>query len=228
MSAPSTAIAGLYAILDLPYPHPLDPAALAEAMIAGGARVLQLRAKHLSLEAQREQLRALGPLCAAAGVPLFVNDELALAREGLEGVSGVHLGQGDLHRLGSDPARARAELRRSNSMLGVSTHTLDQLRESLARTAPDYVGFGPVFATRTKARPDPVVGLARLARAVSSSPVPVVAIGGIDPERARGVAATGAAALAAIGALVGSTLDEVRERCEAISRAFDPSATPLI
>lgn len=213
-------IAGLYAILDWPDPHGLAPTTLAEAMIAGGAQVLQLRAKQATQRELSELIASLGPICAAAEVPLIVNDALELAEARPPGLSGVHLGQGDLHRLGSDHEARRAALRAAGLTLGISTHDLDQLRITYAALAPDYLGFGPVFPTASKANPDPTVGLAGLRSACAQSPIPVVAIGGIGVETAASVAAAGAAAVAAIGALRGSSPDAVRERCCALAAAF--------
>jgi thiamine-phosphate pyrophosphorylase len=81
--------------------------------------------------------------------------------------------------------------------VGVSTHSLAQARAAVAGGA-DYIGFGPVFATRSKLRPDPVVGIAGLAEVVAAVPVPVVAIGGISRAQLGQVIATGAAAAAVI------------------------------
>jgi len=111
------------------------------------------------------------------------------------GADGVHLGQDDLE------PRAVRSLLSPGTLLGVSTHDLEQLRR--ARDEPvDYVAIGPVFATRSKAEPDPVVGLAtvRAARALTSRPL--IAIGGITEDNARSVAEAGADGLAVISALL--------------------------
>ena len=85
--------------------------------------------------------------------------------------------------------------------IGISTHDLGQVRAACAAGA-DYLGFGPVFTTTTKEHPDPVQGLAGLRAAVAAAgDRPVVAIGGITPDRAAAVYATGAAAICAIGAV---------------------------
>lgn len=215
-------VTGVYAIVDLPYPHPLAPAEIARALIAGGARLVQLRAKRASHDERRRWAEALGATCQTADVPLIINDDLALAESGLAGVAGVHLGQADLVLLGADAnarARRRERLRESGLALGLSTHDLDQLREAQA-LAPEYVGFGPVFSTTNKRNPDPVVGLEGLARACGESTIPVVAIGGIDPGRAPELARAGASAVAAIGALVGESVEIIRARTLALVRAF--------
>jgi thiamine-phosphate pyrophosphorylase len=216
-------VAGVYAILDLPHPSPLAPEEIAAALMTGGARMLQLRAKRASPQQRRAWAVALAEPCAAAGVPLIINDDLELAESGVPGISGVHLGQSDLGSLGSDlhsRQRRRERLRACGLALGVSTHDLAQLHEIARVLAPDYVGFGPVFATASKRDPEPTVGLDELARACGESPVPVVAIGGIDSARALQVATTGAAAIAAIGALHGETVESIRERTAALVRGF--------
>ncbi|PRQ03567.1 Thiamine-phosphate synthase [Enhygromyxa salina] len=217
----SIQIRGLYAIVDLPHRDGLDPIVVVDAMIEGGASVVQLRSKHAPLDPV--VVRALGLRCHAGGVPLIINDELELAEAGELGVAGVHLGQTDLARLGGTPderRRRRASLREAGLVLGISTHSCAQLRTTCDELDPDYVGFGPVFATGTKANPEPVVGLAGLEAACAASAVPVVAIGGIGLDDALDLARRGAAAIAVIGALTGPSPERIRERALALSRAF--------
>jgi len=178
---------GPYAILDIDSleARGLDVAPAAQAMLGGGASLLQLRAKGRSARKILAWLEALVPLAKEAGVPLFVNDRADLAA--VAGAPGVHVGQDDLPV--TEVRRLFPELR-----VGVSTHSLAQLEAALAER-PDYVAFGPIFPTRSKAQPDPVVGLELLARAATlatAAGVPLVAIGGIDSRNAHQVRATGA------------------------------------
>ncbi|HLT40083.1 MAG TPA: thiamine phosphate synthase [Enhygromyxa sp.] len=222
MRRPPLTIAGVYAILDFPYPHSLAPSEVARAVIDGGAKLVQVRAKSADAVERRRLVEAIAGPCSAAGIPLIVNDDLELAESGIEGVVGVHLGQTDLARLGADArsrTRRREQLRDRGLALGVSTHDLVQLRAALTLD-PDYVGFGPVFATTSKVDTDPVVSLEGLARACDQSQVPVVAIGGIDCSRAGLVGRAGASAIAAIGALTGGTVETIRARTFALARAF--------
>jgi thiamine-phosphate pyrophosphorylase len=220
---------GLYAILDLPHRLGLDPITVVGALLDGGAGVIQLRSKHARLE--RELVCQLGGCCAAAGVPMILNDDLELALAGIDGVTGVHLGQGDLDRLGlsaGEGQRKRELLRERGLWLGVSTHDVAQLHDTIVMLAPDYVGFGPVFATGSKSEHEPVVGLDGLARACAATTVPVVAIGGIGQQHVAEIASIGVAAIAVIGALIpgpheGEPVEIIRARCFALTQAFQLS-----
>jgi len=188
---PMAAIRGFYAIVDLgPSDEPGTARRQAAALLEGGASVLQLRMKHAPAGLFLACARALLPACRRAGVPLVVNDRLdvALATR----ADGVQLGQDDLPAAG---ARRLAP----GMLVGISTHDLAQARAAAAAGA-DYIGFGPVFPTRTKERPEPVVGVGGLAAVCAAVALPVVAIGGITAETAPTVIAAGAAAVAAIEA----------------------------
>ena len=171
---------GLYAIVDvatLARIH-LSVEDVVRSIIEARPAALQLRAKDLPPREMLQLLRALHPICRTAGVPLFANDRADLAV--LAGCEGVHVGQEDLpvatiHRIA--PA-----LR-----VGISTHTAEQARRALA-DRPDYIAFGPVFETTSKSQPDPLVGLETLRAVAAVCPVPVVAIGGINLERAPDIA----------------------------------------
>jgi len=182
----------LYAIVD-----PLDtgqhPVALAEALLAGGARCLQLRWKPAPPRDVLEAARAIRLLAHAAGALFLVNDRPDLAI--LAAADGVHLGQDDL------PLAAARRVLGPGRVVGLSTHDPDQARRA-ADAGADYVAVGPVYATTSKANALAPRGLdlVRAARAVV--PCPLVAIGGIDATSAPDVIAAGADAVAMIGALV--------------------------
>lgn len=187
---------GLYPIFDLGPALRADQApALLEAAIAAGVRMVQLRAKALGAGAFLASAKVLAPIAAAHGVDLIINDRPDVAA--LSEARGVHLGQEDL-----PPAVAR-RLLPPPALIGVSTHDLRQVEQAKAEGVADYLGFGPVFPTRSKERPDPVVGLALLAEAVRlAAPLPVVAIGGIDERNLREIRATGASGAAVISAFL--------------------------
>jgi thiamine-phosphate pyrophosphorylase len=182
----------LYAIVD-PLDTGRDPVALAQALLAGGARCLQLRLKAASAHDVLLAARAIAAHARAAGALFFVNDRADLARAA--GADGVHLGQEDL-----PPAAARRVLG-PGKLVGVSTHDLDELHAAVAAGA-DYVGVGPIHATTSKANPLAPRGLALLHAARAATSCPIVAIGGLGPANARDARDAGADAVAMIGALV--------------------------
>src|SRR4029079_16040515 len=137
-----------YAILDAT-PELLDDAlalaARAERLLAAAPCCLQLRASAAGAGALESAARLLVPLCRAARVPFCVNDRLDVALA--VGADVVHLGQDDLPL--ADAQRVRAAAGRSGLTIGFSTHTADQAIAAAAAGA-DYIGFGPVFGTRSK------------------------------------------------------------------------------
>ena len=197
MTAP--ALRGYYAILDVRGAELDLEAELArgEELLAARPCCLQLRAKQLGGRDLLALARGLVATCRRAGVLSCVNDRLDVAL--IAGADMVHVGQDDLPLADVHAVLARVRGAGVDGRLavGVSTHSLAQARAAVAGGA-DYIGFGPVFATRSKLRPDPVVGIAGLAEVVAQVPVPVVAIGGITRAQLGQVVATGAAAAAVI------------------------------
>jgi thiamine-phosphate diphosphorylase len=206
---PAAAISGFYAVLDR------DDEALARALVAdGGARVLQVRLKPRGSAVAADAgdvvrvARMARRICDEVGAALVINDrvDIALAVRG----DGVHLGQTDLS------IRDARRVAGDRLFIGISTHDPDQVRAARAAGA-DYLGFGPVFATATKANPDVVQGLDGLRAAVAlAGPIPVVAIGGITADRVAEIYEVGARAACAIGA-VNDALD-VADAARAMSR----------
>lgn len=213
-------IRGLYAIADDDPRWKRDPLEQGRAALAGGARLLQLRVKHATDRQALAWARALREHAGAHGALFFVNDrfDLALAAD----ADGVHLGQEDLPP-GRLPASVRARL-----LVGRSTHTLEQLEAALAEDV-DYVAFGPVFGTASKASPYAARGLAALREAARrAAPRPLVAIGGITLDRAADAIAAGAHALALISALAAAPNPEhcARAFVERIARVTLQASQP--
>jgi thiamine-phosphate pyrophosphorylase len=146
--------------------------ACAEAAARCGVRYLQLRMKGAHREAVLQNALRVRGITLGSDTLFIVNDDVTIARD--VDADGVHLGQ---HDLPIDEARGLWPAR--GKRFGLSTHDGQQALLA-SRLSPDYIGVGPVFATPTKADPDPVLGLERMASIVRSSPVPAVAIGGID------------------------------------------------
>jgi thiamine-phosphate pyrophosphorylase len=178
----------LYVILDATVLNnsPLD---CAHDLAAVGVRVLQYRDKSASARDLLETSRKLASSLNSCGASLIVNDRPDVAA--LAGAAGVHVGQEDL-----DPQQTRAVVG-EEMWVGVSTHNLEQFRRAAA-TSADYIAVGPIFATTSKANPDPVVGLDLIRQVRSLTEKPIVAIGGITLDRAASVIAAGADSVAVI------------------------------
>lgn len=170
-----------------------DLEAAVEAALDGGIRAVQLREKDLpgrDLCRLAERMRAL---TRRFGARLLVNDraDVALA----VGADGVHLGAGSI------PLSAARRLLGPGAIVGCSTHGLGELRDAASGGA-DYVTFGPVYATPSKARYGPPVGVEALFRSCRESPVPVFALGGVGPERVEETIRAGAFGIALISGVV--------------------------
>jgi thiamine-phosphate pyrophosphorylase len=204
----------LYAIVDVEIcaHRGWAPRDLARAYLAGGATLLQLRAKSLGGAAFLDLAASLVADAREAYATVIVNDRADLAA--LSGAAGVHVGQEDLA-----PADARRVVGEA-AIVGLSTHTNEQIEEAL--TAPiSYLAIGPVFATGTKATGYDSVGYAAVAHASARGAtrgLPVVAIGGITLAAAPQVIAAGAAAVAVITDLMhGDPEQRVREYVRRLS-----------
>ena len=191
--------------MKLPRVYPIvDSAAWIARLAPHGVRLVQLRIKEAPEAAVRAEILAARAYCSSAGVQLVVNDywQLAIA----SGCDFVHLGQGDLD--GADvPA-----LRRAGVRLGISTHDERELERALA-LRPAYVALGPVYPTLLKVMPWRPQGLARLGewrRRIGA--LPLVAIGGLTPERLAGVYAAGADVAAVVTDIVRASDPEARMR----------------
>lgn len=203
-SPPPRLAPGLYGIADAAFG---DPVELGVALAHGGAAVVQLRAKGWSTAERIRAGRQLVERLAPSGVRLVMNDDLDAAVAC--GAHGLHRGQDD-----GPLAAARARLGPA-ALLGRSTHSVRQV-ESVDPEA-DYIGFGPVFDTHTKAAAGAPRGLARVADAVRCSRVPVVAIGGIRAADLPGLRAVGVRHWAVISDILRSA--DVAAR----ARAFAPA-----
>ncbi len=179
------------------------PRALSDVVreaLAAGAPTIQLRLKGASARELLEATHTLMPIVRSAGALLIVNDRLDVALAA--GADGVHLGPDDppvLDARAASGARAAAD----GFIVGYSVDSVDGAARAEAEGA-DYLGVGAVYETAHKSDAGEVIGLEGLRRVVQAVSIPIVAIGGITPERARAVAETGACGCAAIGAVMGS------------------------
>jgi thiamine-phosphate pyrophosphorylase len=172
----------LYGILDLGYVSIGDARKMAEALVAGGVDLLQLRGKnHSPVEIEKLAVE-LRPLLSERGVPLIINDHPEIARN--VRADGVHLGQDDL------PIAEARKVVGQECAVGKSTHSIDQAIRAFHEGA-DYIGFGPIFATPTK--PDyPPIGLDDIAKVHESVRIPIFCIGGIKLDNLAKVMEAGA------------------------------------
>jgi len=178
---------GIYAIVDAEVTP--DGEALLAALLAGGIRLVQYRAKG---GVARDVVRRLRARTRAAGAWLIVNDDPEAAAL----ADGLHVGQEDLVALGPDVVRAAA----ARGLLGISTGDAEQARIAESYGAA-YLGVGPYAVTRTKADAGGAIGAAGLRRVVAATRLPVAAIGGIGEADLPAIAATGAAMVAVVSAL---------------------------
>lgn len=183
----------LYPILDTSiFPEPEAAVRTLPVLARAGVRLVQLRAKD---KGARDFCAWAAPIVACArdvAILTLINDRADVARA--TGADGVHVGQDD-----PTPSVMRRFLGKE-AIIGISTHSVEQAREA-EREPVDYVAIGPVFATRTKNNPDPVLGPAGVEAVRAVVERPLVAIGGITLEKAPSVRAAGADSLAVVAAL---------------------------
>ena len=160
---------GLYLVMTDPV---VGYEACAEAAVRCGVRYLQLRMKGAPRDAVLETALRVRDVTLGSDTLFIVNDDVTIARD--VDADGVHLGQRDLPL-----AEARRMWPAPGKRFGLSTHN-EQEALIASRLSPDYIGVGPVFATPTKAVPDPVLGPERMGTILRSVQVPAVALGGID------------------------------------------------
>lgn len=162
----------------------VDDASWLPRLLPLGVALVQLRVKDREASELRAQVAQARDLCATHGAQLVVNDHWQIAID--EGCDVVHLGQGDL-----DSADIPA-LRAHGLRIGVSTHDDDELERALS-LAPDYVALGPIYPTLLKQMAFAPQGLDKIGLWKSRiGDTPLVAIGGLTPERGRAALAAGA------------------------------------
>lgn len=183
----------LYAITDRHWLNGRTLESQVREVLLGGVTMLQLREKTLAETEFLAEANTIKCVCDEFGVPLVINDNVAIAREV---GAGVHLGQGDMELV-----KAR-QILGSEAIIGVSCKTVEQALEAESKGA-DYLGVGAVFPTSTKSDTRTIehATLVEICRAVR---IPVVAIGGITLQNAHELVGTGIAGIAVISALFGA------------------------
>ena len=181
-----------------------DPMDIIAAQIRGGADVIQLREKDMSRRGRLELGFRVRRLTKGEGVLFIVNDDVDLAL--ILDADGVHLGQDDI------PIQYARPLMQ-DKIIGVSTHSIEQVREAVSSGA-DYIGVGPVFETSTKEDREPLIGLDLLAKIRDNCPAPYVAIGGISKANVPSLRAVGCDRAAVISDIL--LAPDIEERCRVL------------
>ena len=181
--------ARLYGILDLGYTAEDSLERVAQQLCEGGVDIVQLRAKGREECDIEDMANRVAPIFREAGVPFIINDHPELVPS--VGADGAHVGQDDFTVA---DARWRAGRALAGEVpppiIGKSTHSVEQAVAAAAEGA-DYIGFGPLFPTPTKAG-RPAIGIADIARVHALVSVPIFCIGGVKLENLDAVIAAGA------------------------------------
>ncbi|MBF0493086.1 MAG: thiamine phosphate synthase [Deltaproteobacteria bacterium] len=184
---------GLYAICDISFSSHKSQHELAQQLLAGGAKILQLRMKNAKdLNRVREQAQKILEEKKNYNFCFVLNDYVELALE--LGVDGIHVGENDL------PVSEVRKIVGPQMLIGYSSHSIEEAKQAEAEGA-DYVALGAIFPTATKGPGRPVQGLEKLKEFVAQISIPKVAIGGITWDNLEGVLNTGVDAIAMITAL---------------------------
>jgi len=210
MSGPDPRWRGFYFITDAALSQNGVKEDSRQALQAGVA-MLQYREKNQPLELCRAEARELQKLCAAAGVPFIINDNVELALS--LGADGVHVGQED-----TAPQEARRVLG-PDAIIGVSVGSVAEARKA-EKTGASYLAVSPVFATPTKADAGPGVGIEGLSAIRAITKLPLAAIGGINQQNIVAIMAAGADLICAISASLAE--GRVHENIRFLMRGFKP------
>lgn len=187
---------GIYAILSEEHSQGRDNLEVAREVLNAGVRVLQYREKNKKAGAMLQECLALREMTRKAGATFIVNDHVDLAL--LVEADGVHVGQEDL------PPAAVRSLLGPDRIVGLSTHCPSQARAAQTSGLVDYIGVGPIFATRTKKDVCDPVGLEYLDYVVGHIPMPFVAIGGVKEHNLGEVTRRGARMVCLVTEIVGA------------------------
>lgn len=208
----------LHALTDTTRQERFSHAELARRALRGGAGAVQFRQKTGPIRAKLRAAQAVADVCDEADAPLLVNDHLDVAQA--VGAAGVHLGQEDF------PIAAARGILGTKALIGATATTATQARRA-EESGADYVGFGPVFPTDSKADPASVKGSEGLRAACQAVSIPVIAIAGVTPERVAACLETGAHGVAVLSGIACADSPEqaARRYHEALDAALD-SAPP--
>jgi thiamine-phosphate pyrophosphorylase len=185
---------------------------IAALAIKGGADIIQFRDKQLGTAEMITIAKLLSNLCRKKGVLFLVNDRVDVSM--ISGADGVHLGKDDI------PVSEARKLLGKRKIIGGTAHSIKEAVER-EKEGADYIGFGHIYPTYSKHKPDKPKGLKYLEEAVKAVSIPVIAIGGIDLKNITEVMKTGVHGAAMIGSVVKSrspekAVKEFRKRIYAV------------
>ena len=185
-----------------------------QAALDGGIDWFQLRDKRDHDTKRERTARLAQQLCRDAGVPLLINDDLALATT--IGADGLHVGQGD--------AAVQLARRRlgPHALIGCSCHDRHELAAAASRDGASYVAFGRLFASRTKPEA-PAADLDYVRQHIAKLPIPTCVIGGIRPENVHQAIGTGAHILAVVDSIFGAA--DIRLAVRRLRQAIDHASS---
>ena len=185
---------GLYLVTDTNICPREKLLSVTESAIKGGVTLVQLREKDISTREFFDEASELKKLCKHYDVPLLINDriDIALAVD----ADGIHIGQSDM------PLKVSRRILGSNKIIGLSAGNVNQAVEALNDGA-DYLGVGAVFPTSTK-KDASNVGIDMLKQVRKSVDIPIVGIGGINPENISQLYGSGIEGVAVVSCIMGS------------------------
>ncbi|WP_026487399.1 thiamine phosphate synthase [Caldanaerobius polysaccharolyticus] len=187
-----------------------DNISVVKEMLKAGVKIIQYREKKKSLKEKYYECMKIREMTKEYNAVFIVNDHVDLCA--MVKADGIHIGQDDY------PLTAVREYLGDDYIIGVSTHSPEQLRAAAAEGA-DYVGVGPIFETHTKEDVVAPVGFEYLEWAVKNSPVPIVAIGGIKEHNIKEVARRGAKCIALVSEIVGA--DDIMGKIKSLYTAIN-------
>jgi len=205
-----TRIGRLHVLTDYTFQQRLTHAQLAEAAIRGGADVIQFRQKAGSIRDLVANAHDVAAVCRARGTTLLIDDHVDVALA--VGADGVHLGQDDL------PLSYARSVLGDGAIIGITAPSLDQARAAMIGGA-DYIGFGPVYPTRSKANPSATKGLEGVLEMANAVDIPIIGIAGITAKRCQDVLRAGAHGVAVMTAI--SCHDDPEAATREFARAIE-------
>ncbi len=185
-----------------------------EEAIIGGVDIIQLRDKKSSKKVVLEKAKQLKALAEKYDIPLIINDhiDVALAVD----ADGIHIGQDDL------PLEEARRIVGKDKIIGISTHQIEEAREA-QKNGADYIGVGPIFATKSKEDVVDPVTTKYIEEVVNEITIPFVAIGGIKLHNIEQVLNSGATRICAISEIVGS--GDVTKTCQTFIQKINERVT---